>query len=262
MDLLLKNKRVLVCAASKGLGYAVAKEFAAEGAELYICSRSEDGILAAKSELSSLTDQKIHASAIDLSNPKAINGFAQKVEDAMGGVDILVNNIGGPPPSTAAETNMEQWQKGFEQVFLSSTLLSQALLPKMRQNGFGRILTITSLSVLEPIDNLVVSTAMRAAVTTFSKTLAQEVAGDGVTVNTVMPGIILTARIENLRRAKAERDGTSLDHEMQQTIKQIPTGRLGQPEEFSALVAFLASPRASYITGMNFSVDGGQRKGW
>jgi 3-oxoacyl-[acyl-carrier protein] reductase len=262
MDLKLKNKKALVCASSKGLGKAIAQSLAAEGADLCMCARNEDELNKSAQEIRDQFGVKVITHAVDLSIPGNIDEFAQVVKKSLGPVDILINNIGGPPPSAATETNEEQWRRGFEQVFLSATLLTRALLPDMQANGFGRILTVTSLSVLEPIDHLVVSTAMRAAITSYSKTLAKEVAGAGVTVNTIMPGVIHTDRIESLRKAKAQRDGTKWEDEMDATRKLIPMGRLGKPEEFADLVTFLASPKAAYITGMNVSVDGGLRKGW
>ena len=232
MDLGLKGKKAIVCASSKGLGLAVAKELAAEGSSLVLCARNQEELSRAVAEISELTGRGVvpHALVADLSDPKAINDFAMKAMTLLGGIDILVNNIGGPPPSSA--------------------------------ENYGRIITITSLSVLEPIDHLVVSTAMRTAVTAFMKTLSKELAPFGITANTVLPGVIHTDRIVNLRKAKASRDGTTLAAEMEKSAKAIPMGRLGRPEELAGLVAFLASSRASYMTGTNIPVDGGLRHSW
>lgn len=260
MDLKLKGKKALVCAASRGLGKAIAEALAEEGCELFICSREIQSISKVAEELKKSYGVKVHHAAIDLSQPQNIPEFHDSVVKEMGHIDILINNIGGPTPSSAVATELTGWRRGFEQVFLSSTLLSQQFVPAMTQKGFGRIVTITSLSVVEPIDHLVVSTAMRSAVTAFCKTLSKEVADKGVTVNTVMPGVIHTERIEQLREAKAEREGTSLKLEMEATERSIPSRRLGRPEEFAALVAFICSPKAAYMTGMNFSVDGGLKK--
>lgn len=261
MDLGLRGKKALVCASSKGLGRAIAASLAREGAELFLCAREAHALEQTAAELRERFGVKVHAAPFDLSLPDAPTRLAAAAKAAMGHVDILVNNVGGPTPSPACATTEAAWRKGFEQVFLSSTLTTAALLPEMRERRFGRIITLTSISVVEPIEHLVVSTAMRAAVTGFSKTLATEVAADGVTVNTVLPGIIHTQRIEDLRRAKADRDGTSLSVEMTRTERQIPAGRLGRPEELADLVAFLASERASYLTGENIVVDGGLRRG-
>jgi 3-oxoacyl-[acyl-carrier protein] reductase len=173
----------------------------------------------------------------------------------------LINNTGGPTPSSAATTTAEAWRLGYEQLVSATIALTQAVLPGMRERGFGRIITVTSTSVVEPIPMLAVSTAMRSAVTGFCKTLAHEVAAEGVTVHTVMPGVIHTARTEALRKAKAEREKTSLETELEKTRLQIPMKRLGKPEEFADVVVFLASARASYLTGLNIAVDGGARRG-
>jgi len=261
MDLQLKGKKALVCAASRGLGRAVAESLAEEGCELFICSRDADAIGKVAEELAKKYGVTVHKAAVDLGQPQNISEFHDTVVKEMGHVDILVNNIGGPPPSAAVSTELCAWKQGFDQVFLSSTLLTQSFVGGMTQGGFGRIVTVTSLSVVEPIPHLVVSTAMRSAVTAFSKTLSTEVAASGVTVNTVMPGVIHTGRIEKLREAKAAREGTTLREEIEKTENTIPTKRLGRPEEFAAMVTFICSPKASYITGMNFAVDGGLRRG-
>lgn len=264
MDLKLSGKKAVVCASSQGLGLAVAKELYAEGVNVLICARSEESLKRAAQEIASYANRKDLPLTLtaDLSNPSTVLQFADQAKKMLGGLDILVNNVGGPPPSSAETTTLEAWRKGFEQIFLSATLLTQSVLPVMKAQNFGRIITITSLSVLEPIDHLVVSTSMRTAVTAFMKTLSKEVASFGITANTVLPGVIHTDRIVNLRKAKAERDGTSLELEMDKTAKTIPLGRLGKPEELASLVAFLASPKASYITGVNIPVDGGMRHAW
>jgi 3-oxoacyl-[acyl-carrier protein] reductase len=262
MELGLRGKRALVCAASKGLGLAVAEALAREGAALFLCSRDEAAIQATAARLRQATGATVQAAAADLARPEGAERLARLAEEALGGIDVLVNNVGGPTPSAAAVTDTAAWQKGFEQVFLSAVTVTRTLVPGMRARHFGRIVTITSTSVVEPIEHLVVSTAMRAAVTGFSRTLATELAADGITVNTVMPGVIHTGRIEQLRQAKAEREGSTLAAEMAKTAKSIPAGRLGRPEELADLVAFLASERASYMTGLNIAVDGGARRGF
>ena len=262
MDLRLTGKKALVCASSRGLGFASAKQLAAEGCDIFLCARNEKELELAAAAIEAPKGVQVFFKAADLSVAGSSTTLLNEVKSKFGRLDILVNNVGGPTPSPAASTSAEAWQNGFNQLFMSAVSLSQAVLPDMIKNKFGRIITITSLSVVEPIDHLAVSTAMRLAVTGFSKTLATEVAEHGITVNTVMPGVIHTQRIENLRSAKAERDGTTLSVEMDKTAKIIPAKRLGQPEELAALVAFLASPVSSYITGANIPVDGGLRKAW
>lgn len=261
MDLQLTGKKALVTASSRGLGRAVAEALAAEGVELFLCARDEGSLSVAAREIAATHGGRVHATPLDLAKPGATQTLVDEVTARMGHVDILVNNVGGPSPSAAASTSEVQWRQGFEQIFLSATLLTQALVGGMRTRKFGRIITITSLSVVEPIDHLAVSTAMRLAVTGFSKTLATEVACDGVTVNTVLPGVIHTQRIEDLRLAKATRDGSTLAAEMAKTAASIPMGRLGRPQELGDVVAFLASPRASYVTGVRITIDGGLRRG-
>jgi 3-oxoacyl-[acyl-carrier protein] reductase len=261
MDLGLKGKKALVCASSRGLGLAVAEALAADGAELFLLARGEPELKAAADGLATKYGVRVHHLAADLASPGAPAKVAAEVLKRVGQVDVLVNNVGGPPPSPAVSTDEAAWRQGFEQLFLSATLLTQALLPGMRARKFGRIVTITSLSVVEPIEHLVVSTSMRVAVTGFMRTLAAEVAADGVTVNTVMPGVIHTERIEQLRANKAQRIGTTLEAEMQKTREAIPARRLGEPKELAAAVAFLCSTGASYVTGANLPVDGGLRRG-
>lgn len=261
MDLQLKGKRALVCAASRGIGYGVARALAAEGAAVYVCSRTKADIEAAAGRIAAETKAKVAAGAFDLTRDGELLALAREAPRALdGGIDILVNNVGGPAPSPAQGTEPQQWRLGFEQIFMSAVALTQQLLPGMKERQFGRILTVTSLSVVEPIEHLAVSTAMRAAVTAWMKLLATEVAPYGVTVNALMPGIIHTQRIEDLRKAKAQREGSTLETEMKKTELAIPAGRMGRPEELGDLACFLASPRAAYVTGANIAVDGGLRK--
>lgn len=261
MDLQLRDKRALVCAASRGIGFAVARALAAEGCAVYMCARNENNLNTAAQSIAQETGATIKTGIFDLSRSDVAAKLADAATTALGGpIDILVNNVGGPAPSAAANTHRSAWEQGFEQIFMSAVSLSQQLLPAMRAQSYGRILTVTSSSVIEPIEHLAVSTAMRAAVTAWMKLLASELAPHGVTVNAIMPGVIHTQRIEELRTAKALRDGTSLQEELAKTERAIPAGRMGRPEEVGDLACFLASPRAAYITGANIAIDGGARK--
>ncbi len=261
MDFGIKGKVALVSASSRGLGLATAKALAQEGVNLFVCSRSEGDITRVANEIAGEFGVDVGFAAIDLKDAAAAKVLAGRAIERFGRVDILVNNVGGPRPTKAFATVEGEWQAGFEQMFMTATTLTSCFLTKMRESKWGRIVTITSLSVLEPIENLAISTAMRLAVTGYTKTLADEVAVDGVTVNTVLPGVIHTERIENLRRVKAETLGTSLAEEMSKTKAAIPMGRLGRPDELASFVAYLCSEQASYITGTHTPIDGGLRRG-
>ena len=262
MDLGIKGRTALVFGGSRGLGFASAQALGREGAKIVIVSRHSDSLGDAERRLKAAGAQDVRGLALDLADVAAVSQWLDLQQDLLGSVDILINNTGGPAPTAAQATTLDQWRQGFDALFLSTTRISQAVLPGMKSRGWGRILTITSTAVVEPIDHLAVSTTMRAAVSTFSKLLATEVARDGITVNTVMPGVIHTDRITNLRRAKAEREGTTLDVEMTKTANSIPVGRMGRPEELGDLVAFLASERAGFLTGCAVPLDGGARRSW
>jgi 3-oxoacyl-[acyl-carrier protein] reductase len=256
----LKGRTALVCGSSKGIGRGVAESFAKAGADVILCSRNVHDLYQLKDQLHAQYGVRVDVAPSDLSHADGVSLLVDSVKSRS--IDILLNNVAGPSPSSASDTTEAAWRSGFEQLFLSSTLLTQALLPGMKARRYGRMITVTSLSVVEPIDHLAVSTSMRAAVTAYAKSLAKEVAPFGITVHTLMPGIIYTDRIVNLRKAAAARLGTTLEMELEKTLSGIPMGRFGVPEDVGHLAAFLASPLASFLTGLNLNVDGGQRKGW
>jgi 3-oxoacyl-[acyl-carrier protein] reductase len=252
MDLELKNRRALVTGASRGLGRAIASALAAEGAEVVAVARNLERL----NELVSATPAgrgTIVAHACDLADASAIGGLGAALEQA----DILVLNTGGPPPGSAAGTSDAVWIQQFEAMFLSAIRLTRLALPGMRQRGFGRILAVVSSGVIQPIPNLGISNALRSALVGWAKTLAGEVAGDGVTVNCIAPGRIATDRVAELDQGRAKREGIDIDQVEKESRAAIPAGRYGDAAEFASVAAFLASPRASYMTGGIIRVDGG-----
>lgn len=257
MDLGLRGRTALVAASSKGLGRAVAEELAREGVDLALCARGEDALRAAADEIRNATGVRVVAVAADLSNPADVSRVFETAERELGHVDILVTNTGGPPAGPFESHSMEAWHEAVRQNLDSVLNLTRAALPAMKQRRWGRIINVTSIAVKQPVENLILSNTVRAAVTGFARTLANEVAQFGITVNNVMPGYTRTHRIDELSARNAELHGTSADAELAKWEEQIPMRRLGDPREFAAMVAFLASERASYTTGASIPVDGG-----
>ncbi|WP_295807271.1 SDR family oxidoreductase [uncultured Nitratireductor sp.] len=255
MDLGLKNKRALVLGASRGLGAAIAEGLAKEGATVIAAARNKDKIEAWAGNLPDNAGT-VEAHALDLSDIAAIDELADKLL-AEGGVDILVNNTGGPPPATAIEAGRSDWISNFETMAANIFHLSGRLLPTMRERKWGRILTVTSSGVEQPIPMLALSNGIRSAIVGWSKTLATEVARDGVTVNVLMPGRIHTQRVVELDTAAANRSGKQVEEVSAAAAETIPMGRYGDPEEFANMAVFLASERASYVTGTKVRIDGG-----
>jgi len=257
MDLNLKGKRALVMAASRGLGYASALALSREGCGLVICSRDESRIRAAADGIRQETGGDVHPVAADVSGDREASQLVEAAVSRLGGLDIVVHNAGGPPAGEFLAIAETQWQKAFEQNLLSLVRIVQAAAPIMKQAGGGRILTIASSSIKQPIPNLVLSNALRAGVWGLAKTLSRELAADKILVNVIAPGRIQTERIDELDRLTAERSGKSLDEVRRASAASVPLGRIGRPEEIASLVCFLASDAASYITGQAITVDGG-----
>lgn len=257
MDLGLRGKVALVAAASKGLGRAVAHELAAEGASVAICSRDAAAIAAAGRDIAAATGAEVLAIAADVADPNAIGAFVDAALARFGRIDILLTNSGGPPPGRFEALDMAAWQKATELTLFAPVEFARLVLPGMKANRWGRILNVTSIAVKQPIDNLMLSNSLRAAVTGWARTLANEVAAHGITVNNLMPGYTRTERVDELAGAIAKRDNITPEQAVARWKHEIPAGRLGEPREFAALAAFLASERASYITGTSIPVDGG-----
>ena len=257
MDLGLAGKVALVAAASKGLGRAIAHELAAEGASLAICSRDRAAIEATGRAIADATGAQVLARAADVSRPADIAAMVEAALARFGRVDVLVTNSGGPPPGRFEALDAAAWQKAAELTLFAPVEFARRVLPGMKERRWGRILNVTSIAVKQPIDNLMLSNSLRAAVTGWARTLANEVAPFGITVNNLMPGFTRTERMVELARAAVEREGITEAEAMQRWEREIPVGRMGEPREFAALAAFLASERASYITGTSIPVDGG-----
>jgi 3-oxoacyl-[acyl-carrier protein] reductase len=255
VDLGLTGVPAAVAAASRGLGFAVARELAAEGARVAICSRDQQAASDAASSIHRDTGGEVHALAADVSTAEGAVGFVDGAAERLGGLQVLVVNAGGPPPGPATGFDDEAWLRAFELNFLSAVRLVRTALPHLEQRPWGRILCITSTSVRQPIPNLALSNAIRLATTGFAKTLAGEVGPGGITVNCLLPGNIATDRLRSL--AGAPPGAGPEDPAFAAMAAQIPLGRVGTPEEFGAVAAFLCSTRASFVNGLNLPVDGG-----
>jgi len=262
MDLGIKGKTALVAGASTGLGRAIALTLSREGANVAICARGQQRLEKAAGAISAETGGEVFAKSVDLASVDAARGFARAVEDRFGGVDILVNNAGGPPSTTFVDSEAAAWREAFELNFMSAVALCQAVIPSMASRGWGRIVNVTSVSVKQPMPGLILSNAVRAGVAGLAKSMSNELASSGILVNTVCPGFTRTTRLEELAASVAEKRGlTGCEEVYESWEREIPLGRLGKPEELADLVAFLASDRASYITGTTIQVDGGYAKG-
>ncbi len=257
MDLGIRGKVALVSASSKGLGRAIAEELAAEGANLVMCARGGDSLRAAADSIRKSSGVTVVKVAADVSDQGGLDRVTATALDKFGKVDILVTNSGGPPSGTFESFNAEAWESATKLLLFSAVGLARAVLPGMKERKWGRILNVTSIAVKQPIDGLMLSNSLRAAVTGFARTLANEVARLNITVNNIMPGYTRTDRMEQLARQTSERTGASMSDALARWEREIPIGRLAEPREFAALAAFLASERASYITGSSIAVDGG-----
>ncbi|MBZ0274102.1 SDR family oxidoreductase [bacterium] len=256
MNLGLAGKSAIVCAASKGLGRASALELAAEGANVAICARDEDRLAQTRREIDKAGGRCV-AVVADMKVEADRARFFETAARELGPIDILVNNAGGPPPGGATAFGVADYRDAVELNMLSAIDMSARALPSMRERGFGRIVNIVSIAALQPIPHLALSNAARAGLLGYAKTLASEVARDGVTVNSLCPGSILTDRVRSMLPEGADEHSIPESGPLADLIRAIPVGRMGRPDEFGAVVAFLASERASYMTGVALLVDGG-----
>ena len=261
MDLKLQRRRALICGGSSGLGRAVATALVAEGVHVILLSRHAASLSEAAEALNAMGPGRAGFVTADLADHEGLLKAVDRAEAQLGGpVEILLNNTGGPPPSGVSGLEPAVWRDHFESMVLSIFRLTDRVLPAMRAAGWGRILNVASITVVEPSAALGVSNTLRASVAAWAKTLANEVGPDGVTVNTLLPGRIDTPRIDRLDRAAAERTGMTPQQARADSVKSIPVGRIGSTEEFGATAAFLASPLAAYITGSLIRLDGGAVK--
>lgn len=260
MDLGLKNKIVMVGGASKGLGYAVARAVAAEGASVSIASRDAAAVRKAGETIAAETGARVHAVAADLSKATAIADWHAQTLQQFGGIDALFANTGGPPAGSSLSFDDAAWQSAFELLLMSAVRTIRLVVPSMKARGGGAILIGTSSSVKEPIPNLALSNVLRSGVTSLAKTLSLELAADRIRVNTLIPGRIETDRLKQLDEINSKRTNAPLDEYRSKQKATVPLGRYGSPDEFGRTGAFLLSDAASYITGANVQVDGGLLK--
>jgi 3-oxoacyl-[acyl-carrier protein] reductase len=257
MELGLAGRNALVVGGSKGLGQGVADALAGEGVSIALMARDPSALKVAADAINGRGKGRAVSISADLADPIAIAEAVQRAEGQVGPIDILINNCGGPPPVTAAGADAALWQAQFQQMVLSTFQLTDLLLPSMRKRRWGRIVTIASTSVIEPIAELAISNGLRGLLAGWSKTLAGEVAGDGVTVNMLLPGSFATARTSAIDRRQADREGLTESEVARLAAAGIPVGRYGRPDEFGAAAAFLCSQPAAYVTGSMMRVDGG-----
>jgi 3-oxoacyl-[acyl-carrier protein] reductase len=261
MDLGLKDRVVIVAASSQGIGRATAEAFAAEGCKLAICARSTQTLRSLAGAIAAKHRIPVHCEGLDVTDAAAVRLFVANVANRYGGVDICVANAGGPPAAGFLETTAENWQQAVEQNLLSVVHFAREVLPLMQKKKWGRLITITSLTVRQPVDRLVLSNTVRTGVVGLVKSLANEFGPDGITVNNVGPGYTATERLKTLARNQAEANGVSEEEIFERWAADSPLRRIARPEEVADTIVWLASERASFITGQTILVDGGAYKG-
>jgi 3-oxoacyl-[acyl-carrier protein] reductase len=261
MDLGLKQRVAIVAASSQGLGKAVAMGLAKEGAKLALCARTESTLVAAAEEIHRATGAAIMTRVLDVTSYDQVRQFVADTVEEYGRLDICVANAGGPPAKSFAETTIQDWRRAAELNLMSTVYFAKETLPAMQSRRRGRFIAITSMTVKQPVEGLILSNSVRAGVSGLIKSLANEYGPYNVLVNNVCPGYTATARLISLAERMAEKEGTNPERIEQRWASQAPLGRVGRPEEFADVVVFLASERASYVTGTSIAVDGGIVKG-
>ncbi len=258
MELGLKDRVAIVAAASKGLGKAVAFGLAREGARLALCARGEETLNATAEEIRRETGAEVLAIVADVTKPEDVKRLVEETIRRFGRIDVLVNNAGGPPGTTFLQSSPEQFQQAIDLNLMSTIRLCKVVVPYMLREHWGRIVNIVSLSAKQPLPGLILSNTARPGVLGLTKTMSNELAKEGILINSVCPGYTLTDRVAEINAANALRKGITAEEEMKGVADRIPMGRLGRPEELANVVVFLASERASYVTGAALQVDGGQ----
>ncbi len=261
MDTGLKNRVAIVAASSQGIGRATAEAFAAEGCRLAMCARNQEALQTAAEKIQKQSNAEVLAEPLDVTDASAVHRFVETVVNRFGGVDICVTNAGGPPAKGFLATSLDDWRKAIELNFLSAVYFAREVIPHMQRKSWGRIITITSITTKQPVADLVLSNAVRAAVVGLVKSLANEFGKDGILVNNVGPGYTATDRLKDLAKSRSMAMGKSEDEIFQGWAVEAPLKRLGEPREVADAIVWLASERASYITGQTILVDGGLYKG-
>ena len=261
MDLGLRDKIALVAASSRGLGRACAHSLSAEGAKVVICARDGKDLRSAADEIAGDTNNQVLAIVADLTSARDCRQVVQDTVEYFGGLHVLVTNNAGPPAGYFFDFDDNEWYRAIDLTLMSAIRLIRAAVPYMREGGWGRIINIASVSVKEPLDDLILSSSLLAGVVGMARTLANQLAADGITVNNVLPGYILTERVRELAQTQAKAQGKSPDEVLNGFAELVPMGRIGKPEELAAMVTFLASEQAAYVSGTSILVDGARCKG-
>jgi 3-oxoacyl-[acyl-carrier protein] reductase len=261
MDYGLKNRSVIVAASSGGIARAAAEKFAAEGAKVAMCSRDAGKLTAAASQIRDRYGVQVFAEPLDVTDAAAVGAFVTRVAEEFGGVDVCVTNAGGPPPKMFLATTTEEWHRALELNFMSIVHFARAVLPWMQKKQWGRIVTITSVTVRQPVADLIYSNAVRSGVLGLVKSLSNEFGKDGITVNNVGPGYTATERLKQLIAKRSQELGISASEFESRLAAEAPLKRVGLPEEIADAIVWLASERASFVTGQTLLADGGAFKG-